>query len=377
MTETWKIEIIRDETAYFQLAEDWNDFLATTRANSVFLTWEYLANWWKAYGEHYELLAIVARNASDELIGIAPLMTGRGHTFPRNSFRHLTFIGGLGDSLAEYQDFLVEPGFEQEFVATIIRLLLTDLIDDWDLISFPLMRETSSTLPALVQNLPQHGSHVVQFSSRPAPYIELPDSWEAFIRSKSKNFKKQFQNQWNRLHKRHELEWLEAGTDLDVKSALDVVSELNKSRWGSKGDTFKSKQFNEFHERLATSFAEKEWLYLRLLKIDGMYAAARYDFVYDGKLWNYQNGWLPELGHLSLGKMMIGDCVKWCIDHGYREYDFLAGETAYKKSWATHVRHLITIEVANPSKPKSLAFQQLRRVKNALERRNSAKNQAA
>ncbi|MEM1295815.1 MAG: GNAT family N-acetyltransferase, partial [Verrucomicrobiota bacterium] len=156
---------------------------------------------------------------------------------------------------------------------------------------------------------------------------------------------------------------------IDVPDALKIVSQLNKERWGDKGDTFKSEEFNRFHHSLADSFSAKGWLYLRLLKVDGQFAAARYDFLYDNKLWNYQNGWLPELSHLSLGKMMIGDCVKWCIEQGIREYDFLAGDTDYKKSWATASRQLMTIEVTNPSSRKALAYQQLRRIKNYMERK--------
>lgn len=365
------IEVVSDEKRLFELGEDWNSFLDQCECSSVFMTWEYLSNWWKAYGHRFQLHTVLIHDAeSNELIGVAPLMIGRGHTYPRKAFRHLTFLGGLGDSLAEYQDFIIRPGKEDQFFSILMNHLFAEE-KKWDVISFPLIDESSSTLIHLVEEFPKLGTHVVQLSSRPSPHITLPPTWQDFISSKSKNFKKQFNNHWNRLHKKHELEWLDAGKDIDVQEALEIVSDLNKERWGEKGDTFKSEEFNTFHHSLAESFAAKGWLYLRLLKVDGKFAAARYDFLYGNKLWNYQNGWLPELSHLSLGKMMIGDCVKWCIDQGIREYDFLAGDTDYKKSWSTASRQLMTIEVTNPGSRKALAFQQLRRIKNYMDKRAS------
>ena len=207
----------------------------------------------------------------------------------------------------------------------------------------------------------------------------MPESWDEFLKSKSKNFKKQFKNQWNRLHKNHEVEWVKPGADLCLEEAMRVVTDLNLQRWGDAGQSFKSPQFTEFHRRLAASFDERDWLYLRLLKVDGVYAGARYDYVYANKLWNYQNGWLPEMSNLSLGKLLIGHSVQWCIDQGLKEYDFLAGDTAYKLSWATRTRYLLNIEILNPASRKASAFEQLRMLRSLMEnrKRNGTKEREA
>ncbi len=368
-----QIEIMTTEERFFELGHLWNSFLEECGVKSVFLTWEYLKNWWEVYGGEYQLYVVLMKDESGQLLGIAPLMIGRGHTFPRRAFRHLTFIGGLGDSLSEYQDLIVRPGYEQRFIQAVVHTVFTEIETEWDLLFLPLMDETSATLIHFVAELPKRNCHMVQLTSRSAPHIPLPGSWDEFIKAKSKNFKKQFNNQWNRLHKKHDVEWLEAGKDIEVGAAMKIVSSLNRERWGSEGDTFKSAEFSQFHERLANDFLAKNWLYLRLLKVDGTYAAARYDFVYADKLWNYQNGWLPELANLSLGKLMIGDCVRWCINQGLDEYDFLAGETDYKRSWATKTRQLVTMEVSNPLSRKAIAYEQMRRFKNRMDRVRKAR----
>ena len=94
--------------------------------------------------------------------------------------------------------------------------------------------------------------------------------------------------------------------------AFKVLIDLNHKRWGSDGKAFQSEEFNAFHAELCRLFDERGWLFFRLMKLDGEFVAARYDFVYGGKLWNYENGSLPELSKLSLGKLVFGYSVNIC-----------------------------------------------------------------
>ncbi|MEM7014327.1 MAG: GNAT family N-acetyltransferase, partial [Verrucomicrobiota bacterium] len=284
-----QIDIIREESAFFNLEAEWNELLQRTSANSVFMTFEYLSAWWRAYGKNYQMYLVTARSDDGKLLGLAPMMIGRGHSFARKRFRHLTFIGGLGDALAEYQDFIIAPGHESELMPIFYDHIIEDLRGKWDLMFLGLVDENSPAMQQLLATAPQFGGHTLQLTSRPSPHIPLPATWEELIRSKSKNFKKQFNNQWNRLHKRHEIEWLVAGKDLSLDEAFKVLMELNHKRWGDKGEAFQSEEFNTFHRELCRLFQERGWLFFHLMKLDGQFAAARYDFVYNNKLWNYQN----------------------------------------------------------------------------------------
>ena len=362
-----QLQTIHDTDGFRALEPEWNELLRKTSADSVFLTYEYLETWWSVYGQDFRLFLIAARDDSGELVGLAPLMLGRGHSFARKRFRHLTFIGGLGDALAEYQDFIVAPGWEGELIPRFYGRIVEDLGREWDVLFLGLVEERSPSVQELMSVMPQFGGHTMQLTARPSPHIPLPDSWDELIRTKSKNFKKQFNNQWNRLHKRHEVEWLEAGTDIGMEEAFAILVDLNHQRWGSQGKAFQTEKFMTFHRRLCDRFAERGWLFLHLMRLDGRFAAVRYDFVYKQKLWNYQNGWLPELGNLSLGKLIIGYSIKWCIEQGLREYDFLAGTNPYKKSWATDVRYLVNVEVGNPASRWAFAFQQLRLMKSLMD----------
>ncbi|MEO0447283.1 MAG: GNAT family N-acetyltransferase, partial [Verrucomicrobiota bacterium] len=183
---------------------------------------------------------------------------------------------------------------------------------------------------------------------------------------------KTFKNQWNRLHKKHGVEWVTGGVDLPLEESMETLIQLNHLRWGEQGEAFQSPQFLAFHQELAQTIAPFGWLYLRLLRVDGTFAAARYDFLYDGKLWNNQNGWDPALEHLSLGKMIIGYSIRECIALGAREYDFLGGASEYKRFWASNERNLLRVEVANPAKRAGFFLQQVHLLKGVISPQKAA-----
>jgi len=373
----FQLSLLTSEEEFASLEPEWNSFLRESRSDSIFLTWEYLSIWWEVYGADYDLRVLLAQDEDGAWVGIAPLMIGRGHSFPRRHFRHLTFLGGLGDSLAEYQDFIIRPGWETCLVPAFLRFVEEDLAEEWDVLLLRDTDERSPNLLPLMSAVAARGPHAAHLSSRASPHIPLPDSWDAYLESKSKNFRKQFKNQWNRLHKHDSVEWLEAGRDLPVSQAMTILAELNRERWGDRGDTFRSEQFTRFHRRLAECFQERGWLFLRILRLNGGDVAARYDFVYGNKLWNYQNGWRPETGNLSLGKLFLGYSLQHCVREGIREYDFLGGESPYKLSWATASRDLVRVEIPNPSRRYGYVLHQLQLLRGLVHTRRVTQGEAA
>ena len=372
MSDDLTIEIIKDAKAFHALQEEWNPLLQRSSANGVYLTFEYLSTWWNTYGDQFQLRILTARRG-EQLLGIAPLAIGPGSGMIRRPLRHLTFIGSLGDTAAEFLDFIIEPSEESTVVIKFYEAIYDQLGREWDVLYLNL---TPAQSPVLAQALPvisQYRGIAVTMDASPSPYLPLPATWPELLSAKSKNFKKQFNNHWNRLHKNHEVEVLRAGHEISIDDAFDALVALNSKRWGGDALAFQSTRFNRFHRELAETFHQLGWLYFRIIKIDGEIAAARFDYVYNNKLWNIQGGWNPKLSHLSLGRLLIGMEIQWCIEQGLTEYDFLAGESDYKRSWATDARTLLNVEVLNPHSWRALAFQEFRIVKNLLDPRPRAR----
>jgi CelD/BcsL family acetyltransferase involved in cellulose biosynthesis len=99
------------------------------------------------------------------------------------------------------------------------------------------------------------------------------------------------------------------------------------------------------------------------LEADGQIVAGRYDFAYAGKAWCFQGGWLPEWEKERAGKMMLTAMMRWCIEHGLSEYDFLGGEASYKNEWSSDTRSMADIEASSPSSMRGRLYKALKHLK--------------
>jgi CelD/BcsL family acetyltransferase involved in cellulose biosynthesis len=116
----------------------------------------------------------------------------------------------------------------------------------------------------------------------------------------------------------------------DLEPAFDEFISLHNLRWGRRHDTFTS-----YLRAIAHRFLPIGRLLLARLTLDGRTIAAKYDFLYDGKVWGYQGGWLPELRKLEIGNALIAEILKYSILRGFKSYDFLEGDEWYKRRWST------------------------------------------
>ena len=360
------VEIVSSEADFLALEPEWDQLLKQTPADSFFLSWSYVSSWWSIYRDRCELRVLTARNGAGELVGVAPLVIGRGEGVRRH-LRLLSFLGALGDSLSEYLDFIVRPEAARTVIPEFWRIM-TAAIDGWDLLRLPLVPASSDTRALLGERSPSGVGHLRETNRQPSPFIRLEGDWEAYLSSRSKNFRKAFKTAWNRAHKRHDARVLHGGVDISVDEAMNRLITLNRERWGAAGLAFHTDEFCAFHRLLAPKLAQRGELSLMILQLDGEDAAIRYDFVYAERLWVFQGGWSPELSKLAPGRILTAYSVKWCFENGLSEYDFLAGDAAYKQAWATDTRDLIDLELGHPHSLRARAYRALRATRRYLKR---------
>lgn len=351
-----QIQCHRSPAAFRALAPHWNALLRRSRSDSVFLTWEWIATWWEVFGKRFRLLLLTAEDPPGTLIGIAPLMVGLRRSAAKLPFRALMFIGQQADTFAEYLDWIIEPGREEEVGAAFCDTLRQELAADWDFLFFERILTTSPNLPILERQTTSRRFATHRERLLPSPYTTLPASWEQLLAQKSRNFRSQWNNSWNRLRAAGEVRFQYAGAELPIERALEEVARLHRERWGTRSRSFSTEEYLAFHRRLAARFHENGWLLLVVLTLDGRNIGARYDFVYGDKLWCIQGGWSPEFADQRVGMLLTGTVMRWGIEHGLREYDFLGGEADYKRRWATGERTMTNLVACNPSSLRGLAW---------------------
>jgi CelD/BcsL family acetyltransferase involved in cellulose biosynthesis len=148
---------------------------------------------------------------------------------------------------------------------------------------------------------------------------------------------------------------------------MEKLEELNRARWGSEGHSFQSPAYLRFHELLSRRMLDAGALLLVLLAVDETIVAASYDFLWAGKIWGFQGGWLPDYEQFSVGTIVTGKAMEQGIQGGYREYDFLKGDRAYKRRWATEQRVLVDLQ-AYARTPKAFFWRSEQRAEDRLRR---------
>jgi CelD/BcsL family acetyltransferase involved in cellulose biosynthesis len=350
-----RIESVRDTPGLLELEAEWRALLAQSVSDAVFLSWEWVATWWEVFGARFTPHVLVARDGDGTACGIAPLMLGPGPGRAR-ALRHLMFIGQQGETASEYLDFIVAAGREAEVGAALARALLGPDGSGWDVLSLESVRSDAVCLAALEPVLAEAGLRAEVPRRQVSPYAELPASWEELLRARSKHFRKKYQYGWNVLAREGPVDVVLVEGDLPLDEALDHLAALNRDRWGEGGQSFRTPDYLAFHRQLARRLQARQGLLFFFVRLNGRRVAARYDFVYGGKAWCFQGGWLREFEDASVGQLALGKAIELAIARGCREYDFLGGDSDYKRRWSTGERTLLDLWVARSWRARAFRF---------------------
>jgi len=333
---------ITEGEAFRGLAAAWDDLLAASEARAPFLAWPWISTWWEVFGADAALYVLTARAADGTLLGIAPLMVRRGVEGFARGLRVLLLIGQQGETLAERLDLIVRQGHEEPVVAAFAEHLARRQRALFDVLFFERGRSDATTLSLLRRDLATRGFRIAAGRTQPSPFLPLPATMEALRASMSRNFRRQLSNARNRLAREGDVVLRFAPDDVPVDEAFATLIQLHRLRWADEG-SFRTPGYVRFHQALSARLAERGELVLALLEVDGKAVAARYDFLHDGRIWCFQGGWLPDYERMRVGTLLTEDVIRWAIERGCREYDFLCGDEAYKRRWTDQERMLVDV----------------------------------
>jgi hypothetical protein len=353
---------ISSREEWMKLEGSWPELLQNSSADAVFLCWEWLDTWLEVYGDGGDWVILTARDPRGLLLGVAPMMLDRGSGKVGKWVRRLVLVGQKADTASEYLDWILLRHHERPVAEAFCEFIFSDLAGDWDILQFDSMREDSAVLPIIAAQFEQRRSRVKVVTTTTAPFVTLPSTWEGFLDQR----RAKFRQRWNKFNRDHSVIVRLAGRDMSVAEGMAKIRELNEHRWGERRQSFLSERYVRFHDRVAARLHDRGHLLLIFLEADGAIIAGRYDFVYGGKGWSFQGGWMPEWEKLSAGKMVLTQIMRSCIELGLNEYDFLGGAASYKSEWSDGERALVTLEAANPVSLRGRLYVFLKDIKDRL-----------
>ncbi len=334
------------------LEHEWDVLINSSQTPSPFMSWDYLDVWWQVYGSlGYDVHLYIARDENGKLIGAVPLMVTQRGAFPgaRGKFRHLAFMGGVGEMLGESLELPALYGYERSIGKAAAKLILGTLQGKWEVLYFYLVPKQSISTNTMLKELSNAGIAVQTTHSLASPFLNTSNSnWEEYLSKRSKSFRKNVRYGESSATRKYGMKRIQAGKDISYRNGIKQLTRLSSLRWGNDIKAFHTPEFIEFHNKLAPRFGEKNQLSFSFMELDGQIAGGLYDFVFDNKMWGYQAPWDSNFSKASPGFLLNVWSIRECFELGLREFHTLPGNTEYKEGWTDHQHTLNMYEAACP-----------------------------
>lgn len=351
-----KIEEITSLEDFYQLGQKWNSILCESNTNNIFLTWEWISNWWQVYGNNKELYVLTLKDNNNSFIGIAPLYIGKKKILKGFPVHEIRFLGTGEDVSPDYLDFIIEKGREAEALDAFIRHL--KLKNQWDVLNLTDISSSSTNIQFLAETGKINGFTIRQSECATCPYITLPSSWEEFVSTLSANARYNVKRRMKNLERDFKTRYFVWEDFESLDGAMERLAQLHNKRWEEKEcrHSFSSNEYVSFHKAVAKDFAKQGWLHLSCLELNGEIVGMLYDYYYDGKIFYYQAGFDPSFYKYSLGLVLRAYVIQRAITEGVKELDLLKGAYAHKYMWTPYDRQTVNIVIGKDTAASRIFF---------------------
>jgi CelD/BcsL family acetyltransferase involved in cellulose biosynthesis len=351
------------------LRPDWNAILEHNQTLTIFSSPEWLSSWWRAYGNGKQLHTLAFRDGRGALVGLVPLYLQPLRVGILPSLQELRLVGD-GSTDSDNLDFVVAPGHEQNVAQSLFRHLASDR--RWDIFQLNCMASDSLAAHFFLQEIrAAHWKFAVSTISWSA--VELPDTWEAYLKQLSPKERGKVGNRLRRLQSRFPTKFYKCSSAIELPACLDHLFRLHQKRWESRGEpgSFASQERRRFYADMAQQFLSRGWLELWLFELNEAAVAAQYAFRYGRTVYSLQEGFDPDYSSDSVGYVLRSYALREFIESGIRRYEFLAGENESKLRWGGITGNYLNIHLAQPLTRGSLhlSFAQFTKTTKAWLRR--------
>lgn len=313
--------------------EAWNALVSESETNTIFQTYQWMSSWEKVFGEQCEPWFFSVAEPSG-IIGVAPLMMQPGLMGER-------IIRFWGDGKADYCDFLIK-GEKLRALEAICHALFAAR-EHWDFIELNNIPGESSTA-AIVQGICQcAGFRVLQRDLYPSPTLLIKgheEEAQAIFNKAGLRRRQNYFQRSGRLTYKHL-------TGTAVLPYLEGFFEQHIARWAgsSSPSLFLNERNREFYRELALALADKDWLLLSVVELDGRPLTMHYGFDFNERLLWYKPSFDRFHAKHSPGLVLLRHLIGYALDRKRIEFDFTIGDEPFKSRFANCVRKTVSVQI--------------------------------
>lgn len=319
------------------IAPSWGTLAAESGA-SLFVGVAWVESWLEVFGEQLNPNILVFRDGR-EVVGACILV-------PRLAWRkflpmrrwHLNCAGEdeVDDTAVEYNRLLSLPGRERDVADALVSWLGRSR---WDEVLLDGVETPPFAIAGTLETV----------ATRPCYFIDLEalrSSGVGYDSVLSSNTRQQIKRSVRLYEDQHgRLSLSRPQSVADAEAFLDELAALHQHAWTGRGKpgVFASHRFLRFHARLLGRLFDSGQVELIKVSAGTTTIGVLYSFLLDGHLCFYQSGFAYQSDNRAKPGLMTHylAVVHYLAERpDVRQYDFLAGDSQYKRSLAKDQRRL-------------------------------------
>ncbi|MBI5374028.1 MAG: GNAT family N-acetyltransferase [Candidatus Schekmanbacteria bacterium] len=351
-----EISICNSLERLIQLEREWNSLETEQKGFNVFMSFPWIAGWFRHIGNDAVPLIITAR-CDGKLAGLIPLAVKTGMVIP------------AGYPESDFIDVLCEDEVREEFLSEIFKFLFANF---------------STSKLVYIKSVPEESGLYKCFSRFPAPsgfgssltYLsscntsDISSGWEDYFKSFSTKVCADFRRRWKIASGYGEVGFhVIAGDEITEEVINDAVSiNLAGRKALKKTAFFQDNRRIEFFKDLVKSSVIKKQMLVAFLKIGDKPAAYKICFINGDEVWEYNTAFREEYASCSPGKLLTLRLLEYLAQKGFKSYNFLKGDEPYKKDFAVPGRRLFIISLYRKNLISMLSYFYMVRGREILRR---------
>ena len=317
-----QVEVVDTNDRLEALRSAWDTAYAVDPYANVFLSWSWLRGWLEVTPQAWQVLVAKPPDNS-EPVAFLPIASSVSCWGPLRLSRELSMAG---KPFADYSGMVSAPQHADAAIAALGAYIRDKVA--WD--RFRIAEVVDPRFAAFLA-----GFNGRRFQVRTDPplfgyYIALPETWDEFTQDfMSSNAR---YNITRGMRKIEELEGFRMcnAQSSDVELHLQSLLGMWQARWGERHEGDLERYRHMFRHALA-----HDQLWLRTIWVGDAPVASLVGFLDRIKksFFYYISGFNPRFARYSPGKMIVGYAIRDAIEEGYREFDLLLGDEAYKREF--------------------------------------------
>ncbi len=246
-------------------------------------------------------------------------------------------LGMAGSPLADYTGFVCEAGYEDMVLAAFADHIQNHL--EWRYLE--IRDALDPRLDTFLGYFPEPRFRVERYPATPCPFLELDDSWEAYLGARPRpRMRREIRHDLRAMERLPGLRRTTVADDGELQIA--ILLELWQGRWGKLLEPQLAQYRSVFRSCLESGCLWLDILWDRNAPITGLLAfldRGRRTFCF------YITGFDKRYAVLSPGTVIVAHAIREAICHGYRVFDFLRGDEPYKFSLGAELRQAKNVTI--------------------------------